>query len=410
MLKQVSDYVRRTDRLYLALCLGSSLFACVVLASIGMEQEGGFLRDEITGQIIGLGAYRQTVVQVAAMLMGLAVAVLLSKIDYHNMVQIWPIHACLTWGLVLPTLVLHNVKLFGGFFVIGYNPGGTDNYSWYKMGPLTFQPAELAKISFVLTFAMHLDRVRSRVNEPKELAKLLVHLLAPCALIHIQGDDGTMLVFLAIGVCMLFAAGLSWKYIFGALAAGVSAVAVAFGFFSDKIGKSYQWLRILAVYDPENTSGWALSQDILEQYTYQQERGEISIGAGGIFGRGLFSGDYVNVPYAWNDFIFSWIGNAVGFVGCVVVIAVLFGIVVRTLATGIRSADRMGALICVGVAAAMLFQILINLGMNLRVLPVIGITLPFYSAGGTSTLMMYICVGIVLSVYTHNKKTLFGTE
>ena len=410
MLKPIGNYIRRTDRLLWLLCLGSSVFACIVLASISMEQMGGFQRDELTGAITGLGDFRQVVVQAGAAFIGIVVAVILSQIDYHHLVQLWPLHAGLAWGAVLPTLFIQNLKLLGGSFVIGYAPDGTDNHSWYKFGPLTFQPAELAKISFILTFAMHLDHVRGRVNEPGVLFRLLLHLMIPCAVIHVQGDDGTMLIFLAIGVCMLFAAGLSWRYILGALTAAVCAVAVAFGFFSDKIGKSYQWLRILAVYDPENVSGWALNKEILQTYTWQQERGEIAIGAGQIFGRGLFSGDYVNIPYAWNDFVFSWIGNAVGFVGCTVVLVVLFGVVVRTLSTGIRSEDRLGSFICTGIAGAILAQILINVGMNLRVLPVIGITLPFYSAGGTSVLMMYICVGLILSVYMHNKKTLFGNE
>ena len=408
MLKPIGGYLRQTDRTYWVLCIGSSLFACVVLASIGMQQLGGFDVNELTGAVQGLGGYKRAAVQAGAALAGILAAVILSRIDYHGIVRLWPVHAALTWGLVLPTLVLHKVTL--GPLVIGYNAGSTDNYSWYKIGSFTFQPTELAKISFILTFAMHLNRVRTRLNEPRELLKLLAHLLLPIAIIHIQGDDGTAIIFLAIGLCMLFAAGLSWKYILGAGAAAVSAAAVAFGFFSDKIGKSYQWLRILAVYDPENTSGWALTDKILKDYTYQQQQGEMSIGAGQIFGRGLFSGSYVYIPNAYNDFIFSWIGNAVGFVGCAVVLGVLFGIVIRIFATGVRSEDSLGTFICVGIGAAILAQITVNLGMNLRILPVIGVTLPFYSAGGTSVMMMYICVGIVVSVYMHNKKSLFGNS
>ncbi|MCI2047036.1 MAG: FtsW/RodA/SpoVE family cell cycle protein [Faecalibacterium sp.] len=410
MTKAIGNYMHRTDRLFWALCLGSSLFACVVLASIGMEQLGGFTTDELTGAVTGLGGYRKAMVQLGAMLAGAMLAVILSQIDYHSLVQIWPIHMAIAWGLVLPTLVLENWPNKNAPFVIGFSGGDTDNYSWYKIGGFTFQPTELAKISFILTFAMHLDHVRGRVNEPKELLKLLLHLLVPCAIIHIQGDDGTMLIFLAIGLCMLFAAGLSWKYILGALAVGTSAMAVAFGFFSDKIGKSYQWLRILAVYDPNNTSGWALNDEVLKSYTYQQSLGEISLGAGKIFGRGLFGGNYVYIPNAWNDFAFSWIGNAVGFVGCMLVLAVLLGIVAKAFMTGLRSEDMLGTFICTGIGGALLAQIIINIGMNVRVLPVVGVTLPFYSAGGSSMLMIYLSVGLVLSVYMHNKKTLFGNE
>ena len=410
MLKKVKNYWVRTDHVMWCFCLASSIFACIVLASIGMNMNGGFVRDELTGAIIGIGGYRRAVVQAISLCLGSICAIIISHIDYHSLVEVWPIHVTLAWGLVLPTLIFKNKKLLGGLLTIGYDAGGTDNYSWYKIGGFTLQPTEIAKVSFILTFAMHLSRVHDHINDPATLFKLLLHLGIPLLIIHKQGDDGTMLIFLAIGLCMLFAAGLSWKYIGGALAAVGSALAVAFAFFSDKIGKRYQRLRILAVYDPENLTGWALDEQMRNYYTYQQERGEISIGAGQIFGRGLFTGDYVYVPNAWNDFAFSWIANAVGFVGAAIVLVVLFGIVIRALQVGVRSVDDLGTFICAGFSGAMLAQIFVNVGMNLRVLPVVGVTLPFYSAGGSSALMIYLCIGLVLSVYMHNKKTLFGTQ
>ena len=282
------------------------------------------------------------------------------------------------------------------------------NYSWYKLGGFTLQPTELAKISFILTFAMHLNNVRTRLNEPKELGKLLLHLAVPILIIHVQGDDGTAIIYAIIGCCMMFAAGLSWKYILGAVSAAAVAMATAFAFFSDKIGKGYQWYRILAVIDPDNKTGWAPSETIWKNIIYQQQRGEIALGSGGIFGNGLFGGSYYSVPNAHNDFILSWIGNAAGFVGCCVVLGVLFALVIKTFLTGARSEDLLGTFICAGIGGALMAQIAVNVGMNLRVLPVIGVTLPFYSAGGSSVLMLYICVGLVLSVYTHNTKKLFG--
>lgn len=406
LLKGVQEYIKRTDRVYLLLCLFSSVMAVVMLASWATEQGGGFSVDELTGEIIGIGDYRRAVVQGGAALAGLCIAVLLSKVDYRSLVKVWPVHVALTWGMVLPTLFLRNVSI--GPLTIGYNAGDTDNYSWYRLGGFTFQPTELAKISFILTFAMHLNNVRSRLNEPKELGKLLLHMLVPILIIHIQGDDGTAIIYAIIGCCMLFAAGLSWKYICAAVTLAVGAVAVAFGFFSDKIGKSYQWYRILAVLDPENATGWAPSEEIWKNIIYQQQRGEIALGSGKIFGTGLFDGTYYNVPNAHNDFIFCWIGNALGFMGCAVVLGVLFALVVKTFATGIRSEDLLGTYICAGIGGALLAQVTVNVGMNLWVLPVIGITLPFYSAGGSSVLMLYICVGLVLSVYMHNKKNLFS--
>lgn len=405
-LESIQRYWKRTDKTYLLLCILSSSFAVLALSSWAAKQGSGFALDDVTGQIVGIGDYRRAVVQAGAAAVGLCVAVLLSNIDYRSLVKVWPVHVAVTWGMVLPTLFIRNVTV--GPLTIGYNAGDTDNYSWYKLGGFTLQPTELAKISFILTFAMHLNNVRGKINEPKELGKLLLHMLVPIAIIHIQGDDGTAIIYGIIACCMMFSAGLSWKYIIGAISAAAAAVAVAFGFFSDKIGKGYQWYRILAVIDPENKTGWAPSEAVWKNIIYQQQRGEIALGSGGIFGNGIFSGSYYSVPNAHNDFVFSWIGNVTGFVGCCVVLGILFALVCKTFATGARSEDMLGSFICAGIGGALMAQIAVNVGMNLRVLPVIGVTLPFYSAGGSSVLMLYICVGLVLSVYMHNTKKLFG--
>ena len=405
-MESIQRYWKRTDKTYLLLCILSSSFAVLALSSWAAKQGSGFALDDVTGQIVGIGDYRRALVQAGAAAIGLCVAVLLSNIDYRSLVKVWPVHVAVTWGMVLPTLFIRNVTV--GPLTIGYNAGDTDNYSWYKLGGFTLQPTELAKISFILTFAMHLNNVRGKINEPKELGKLLLHMLVPILIIHIQGDDGTAIIYGIIACCMMFSAGLSWKYIIGAISAAAVAVAVAFGFFSDKIGKGYQWYRILAVIDPENKTGWAPSETVWKNIIYQQQRGEIALGSGGIFGNGIFSGGYYSVPNAHNDFVFSWIGNVTGFVGCCVVLGILFALVCKTFATGARSEDLLGSFICAGIGGALMAQIAVNVGMNLRVLPVIGVTLPFYSAGGSSVLMLYICVGLVLSVYMHNTKKLFG--
>ena len=405
-MESIQRYWKRTDKTYLLLCILSSSFAVLALSSWAAKQGSGFALDDVTGQIVGIGDYRRALVQAGAAAIGLCVAVLLSNIDYRSLVKVWPVHVAVTWGMVLPTLFIRNVTV--GPLTIGYNAGDTDNYSWYKLGGFTLQPTELAKISFILTFAMHLNNVRGKINEPKELGKLLLHMLVPILIIHIQGDDGTAIIYGIIACCMMVSAGLSWKYIIGAISAAAAAVAVAFGFFSDKIGKGYQWYRILAVIDPENKTGWAPSETVWKNIIYQQQRGEIALGSGGIFGNGIFGGSYYSVPNAHNDFVLSWIGNATGFVGCCVVLGILFALVCKTFATGARSEDMLGSFICAGIGGALMAQIAVNVGMNLRVLPVIGVTLPFYSAGGSSVLMLYICVGLVLSVYMHNTKKLFG--
>ena len=159
--------------------------------------------------------------------------------------------------------------------------------------------------------------------------------------------------------------------------------------------QGYQMDRILSLFDPDNP--------IYKDVVLQQKYGRNAIGAGRILGRGLFSDAHTYVPRSENDFIFSYMAESIGFVGCLIVLGVLFAIAIRTLTIGLHSGQRMGTYLCVGVFAAIAFQLIINLGMNLMLLPVIGVTLPFFSAGGSSVLMLYICVGLVLSVYRNSR-------
>ena len=371
----IRRYLRRVDVLYLVLCLLCSALSVLVLVSLGHNQ---------------LGSNNKASVQVIASLLGLMLAIVFSTVDYRALARAWPLHATVAWGLVLPTLFLHNVNT--GVLTIGYDAGGTSNYSWYRVGGMTFQPAELAKISFILTLALHLSQLRGQVNRPKNLLLLLVHVIVPPFLIHLQGDDGTALVFLGIGLIMLYAGGPSHWLGGGVLTAGVVGGGALLLLKPDLL-KGYQFQRIMAILTPEDPA--------LSDITYQQNKGAMAIGTGGLTGQGLFSGDHIFVPNAWNDFIFAYLANVLGFVGAAAVLILLFALCLRTLRTALRSPDALGRYICVGIFAALFVQCVINLGMNLQVLPVIGVTLPFFSAGGSSVVMMYFCVGLVLSVGIH---------
>ena len=255
-------YLRRVDALYLALCAACSAVSVVVLVSIGQTQ---------------LGSNNKASVQLIASFLGIMLAVIFSTVDYRALARAWPLHATVAWGLVLPTLFLHNFR--AGVITIGYDAGGTSNYSWYRVGGMTFQPAELAKISFILTLALHLSRVRGRVNQPKNLLLLLLHIGVPTALIHIQGDDGTALVFLGIGVFMLYAGGLSnwllravhWRRAWWAAAALLTAAP-----------RHFERLPVQA------HSGGASRPMTphLADITYQQNKGAMAIGTGGLTGAG----------------------------------------------------------------------------------------------------------------------------
>lgn len=380
MLDLMRRYARRADLPFLTLCAVCSAISVVVLVSVGQSQLGG--------------SNNKASVQLIASLLGVMLAVIMSTVDYRTLARAWPLHAAVAWGLVLPTLFLHNFR--AGFLTIGYDAGGTSNYSWYRVGGMTFQPTELAKISFVLTLAWHLERVRGRVNKPLNLLALLAHILLPVLAIHIQGDDGTALVFLGIGLVMLFAGGLSPWLVGGTAGCAVGGGALLLALKPD-ILKGYQFKRILAVLNPADPA--------LADFTYQQNKGAMAIGTGGLTGQGLFTGEHIFVPNAWNDFIYSYLANVLGFLGAAAVLILLFAIAARTLTTALHSPDALGRYICVGIFAALFLQTVINIGMNLQVLPVIGVTLPFFSAGGSSVVMMYLCVGLVLSVSLHTRRT-----
>lgn len=382
MLNLIRRYLRRVDAVYLGLCCVCSVLSVVVLVSIGQSQ---------------LGSNNKASVQLIASLLGVLLAIIFSTVDYRALARAWPLHAVVAWGLVLPTLLLRNVQT--GLVTIGYDAGGTSNYSWYRVGGMTFQPAELAKISFVLTLAYHLSVVRGQVNRPKNLLLLLLHILTPVAAIHLQGDDGTALVFLGIGLVMLYVGGLSHWLVAGGLVGGVLGGAVLLR-LRPGILKGYQFQRIMAIFTPEDSA--------LADIAYQQNKGSMAIGTGGLTGHGLF-GEHIFVPNTWNDFIFAYLANALGFVGAAAVLLLLLAICLRTLRIGGQAPDALGRLICTGIFAALFVQSVINLGMNLQVLPVIGVTLPFFSAGGSSVVMLYLSVGLVLSVGLSGRRKAAGT-
>lgn len=363
-----------TDWFYLLLCIICSALSVAALASWCI-----FLQSNPADKV----DFHVAVVQAVAAGLGLICALVISYMDYHTIAQLWPLHAAASWLLV------------GATFIWGYNPLDTTNRAWLELpAGLSLQPSELAKISFIITFALHLSKVKEDVNRPGQLALVIAHLAAPALVIHLQGDDGTMLVFAIVGLCMLFAAGLSYKYIL----AGMGVLAAAVPFAWPRLDP-YQQDRIIALFRQEDPE--------YAEILYQQLRGAISIGAGQITGRGLFSGEHHYVPLAYNDFIFSYISECLGFLGSIGVLVLLGALCLRTMNTGLRAADDLGGLICVGVFGVLLAQTVINVGMNLTLMPVIGVTLPFFSGGGTSVVMLYLCIGVVLSVFRHRPRDLF---
>ncbi len=367
MVQTARRYVAGIDFRLLLLCVVLSCLSIAVLLSVA-----GYGNLELDGW---LGNLRPVFTQILATVLGIAGAVLLSLTDYRLLVRYWPVHAAICWGLVLLTFIPG----------IGYEPAGTGSQSWIAMPfGMSFQPTEIAKISFCITYAAHLARVRDTLNKPRTLLPVLAHLALPVLLIHLQGDDGTAISFLAMGGIMLIMAGLN-RWVVASCAA-VAAVAAPF-----------VWRYVVTPHQKERIFGLLLPEEYADTIMYQQLQGRSAVSAGGLFGRGLFA-THQDVPRAENDFIFSFFAECYGFVGCVLLLALFFGLMVAVLQKARKAPDRVGAYICIGIFATLFFQCIVNIGMNLLLLPVMGLTLPFLSAGGTSVLMLYLSIGLVLSV------------
>lgn len=357
-----------THKSYLLLCIALSGLSIVTLVSVGLY--GGLHYSGTFGNM------RLAVTQVLATGLGLLGAIVLSMMDYRKLVNLWPLHMAICWGLVLLTFVPG----------IGYDPGTTGSHSWIAMPfGMSFQPTELAKISFYLSFAHHLAKVHTTLSRPKTLLPVLLHILVPVLLVHLQGDDGTATVFLAIGVVMLFMAGINRWVVISCMAAALASLPL-------------MWNFVLTTHQKERIWGLFYPDLYVDTTMHQQLQARIAIGAGRLTGTGLFNPQHYYVPRSENDFIFSYFAESCGFIGCLVFFALLFALMWKTLQTAQNAASRTGAYLCIGVFATLLFQSTVNIGMNLLLLPVMGLTLPFMSAGGTSVLTLYLSVGLVLSV------------
>lgn len=360
----IADYIRETDKLLIALVFVTSAFGCIAVMSATAYTE----------------SLRQFITQMGAMLGGLVAAIIISNINYKTMQKWWFLAALL--GLV-PVILT---------FFIGFAPAGTDDKAWLWLpGNISFQPSELLKICFVITFSAHLSKVKDKINKLKVLVPLLIHGGFPILLIHFQGDDGTAIVFGVMLLCMLFSAGLKIRYF--AIAGILAVIAAPIAFFL--LLNEDQKARILYLFDLESN---------LQGIGYQQWMGRVAMANGGIFGQGLFKGALTQsqgVPKGYNDFIFVCIGEELGILGCIAVLLLLGAICFRCIRIARLSQDDSGMYIAVGIFAMIFTQAIINIGMCTSLLPVIGITLPFFSAGGSSLLCLMCGVGVALSVYKH---------
>lgn len=321
--------------------------------------------------------------------LGLLVMALMSRIDYHVLKK-----------AAVPLLLVSFVLLVA-VLLVPPPAGFEDFHRWISLGPVTFQPSEVAKFAIILYFAWHMDRHFKEINsnvlygetrfkaKTAYMAWYLLILAATCALVYKENHvSGTLLIF-AIGIMLMYLAGFNYKYFLIAIVAGIILVIVVIK--NPSILPEHAQPRILSwidkSYDPLGVR-WQTNQAVY------------AIGSGGFFGVGLGNSKmkqlYVSEPQ--NDFIFSIICEELGFVGALFIVILFALLVWRGFLIGIQAKDKFGSLLAMGITFQVGLQAALNIGVVTDVLPNTGISLPFFSYGGTSLLMLIFEMGVVMSV------------
>lgn len=361
------DYFKRTDFVLWLLTIFAVIYSLLLISSMQRSGNYNFLRTQLIAVILGLGA-----------------SIIISIADYRFLIRKWYFAALIA------------VFLAGLVFIFGIQVAGTDDTAWIELpGGITIQPSEFIKICFIITFSKHLSYINEKdlIHNIFGVISLVFHALIPMAIIHIQGDDGTVLIFGFIFLIMSFTAGVQLRYFAILVGMFIVGVPIIWNFFMNDEHRN----RILALFDIDGNS--------MTNYGWQQYQGKVSIASGEVSGSGLYNGsrvEYGIVPEQENDFIFTVAGEELGFIGCMILLLILFGIVMKVIMNARNSTDVQGKYICCGVFAIIASQTIINLGMVLGFFPVVGITLPLFSSGGTSALSTLICLGLVQSVRNHN--------
>ena len=311
-----------------------------------------------------------------------AIAIIIT-IKYDVIGRLWPIIYAvdvILLGAVLTTSKINGMK------------------GWFQLLDRTFQPSELAKLALIITLSKELTRHKDKpIPTFRYFVYICLHFGIPAVLILLQPDIGTLMVFCVIFASLLFFSGFGLPYIF-ALGALALSVIVPIGFYL-KATNNFRWLRLVAFIDPESDPTGS---------SYQIINSKVTIGSGGLMGKGaLAEGTLTHlnyVPENHTDFIFSVVGETLGFVGSMVLLALYEFVILRMLLLSYYTSDRFGRLIIIGVMAMLLFHVYENIGMCIGIMPITGIPLPFISYGGTNLVTNMAGIGLVLNV-TKNKSS-----
>ena len=382
-IREITGYlVRQTDMLLWSLCSAATLYGILLILS--------------ATHTVYRGSLKYVIVQGAGWCIGTAAYFLLSGIDIVELSKKWRWILGFNIGLILLLLTPLGLVRNGNRAWLGVNTIGAKlGIEALKNFPITFQPAEIVKITFILLLAYQLVHL-SETRDLKRFTNVIqptVHVVFMfCFYYVISHDAGSGLVYLFIFVCMAFAAGFAARWLVLGIGGAAVGLVAAWKF---RLLRGDWYDRIMVVldhsYQPQK-AGW------------QQTRGMIALGSGGLTGQGLFHGTQTQSPYRASlperqtDYIFCVCGEELGFLGCLAVIAILLAIVIRCFAVARDANTRLESLVCVGMAGMLIFQTVANIGMCLFLLPVVGLTLPFFSYGGSSIVTLYAAMGIVSGI------------
>jgi len=376
------DLLRQSDLVLFLLCSAATLYGLVLILS--------------ATHTVYRGSLRHVAVQGVGYALGTVLYFFFSSLDVAELSKKWKWLLAFNVGFIALLRTPLGMTRNGNRAWLGVNELGQ------KLGigllarfPLTIQPAEIVKITFILLLARQLASLRERADlrRFRNVVQPTVHVLFMFAFYYvISRDAGSGLVYLFVFLCMAFAAGLALRWLVLGLG-GVAAALVAA--WELKLLRGDWRDRILVVLDHDYQplgKGW------------QQTRGMLALGSGGWTGMGLFRGTQTQSPYRTSlperqtDFIFCVAGEELGFLGCAAIILLLLAIIVRCFLVARDAASPMESLVCVGMASMLIFQTVANIGMCLFLLPVVGLTLPFFSYGGSSVMTLFAAMGIVSGI------------
>lgn len=349
----------------LAVCVLTTIIGIIAIRSATMSYHSSkFIIVQTFSLFLGIGAY-----------------IIFTVIDADLIADKW-VYLCVFNALIILALIP-----FG-------HDDGTGNKAWIRFFGIGVQPSEIAKVIFIVLMSKHMAYLKEKrqLNELKGVAHLALHWFLLFALVVvITSDLGSALILFAIFLVMLIAAGVAWYWLGLAAAAMAALLPFAWNF----ILHDYQKQRIIAPYAPDvvDPAGNGI--------TWQTNQSKAALASGRLTGVGYGQGIKTqsgSLPAKHTDCIFASIGEEMGMIVCLLIIVLLLIIIIRCCVVGVKSGSTFGMLICFGVAAALAFQTFINIGMCIGITPVIGITLPFISYGGSSVVTLFAAVGLVSGV------------